>query len=621
VIPIVSGTAESSVAGEDRLPDRRQDFGMTGNGEGEGTPEISTSGMRARDSYGSGVSPFRPAARRPVLHRMMPVSEHLPGYRGDTLRRDLLAGLTVAALALPAAMAYAELAGLSPVAGLYALLLPTVAYTLLGSSRQLIVGPEGSIAALAATALVPLAGDDPGRYASLAALLALLVGASFLVARLIRLGWVADYFSRAVLIGYIHGVAVVLIVGQLGKLLGLDVDAQDPLPQLAEVAREVAGLSGITLTIGAICLASLLLLRWRAPKVPGPLVVVVLAIAASAALGLAEEGVAVVGEIPAGLPAITVPDLHPGDALALMPAALGIFFVSFSDQILTARSFAGRHGQHVRADTELAAMGAANLAAGITQGFPIGASSSRTAVNDQMGGRTQLSGLIGAAAIAVVLLFLTEPMQYLPKATLGAVIVAAAIGLVDRQAWRGLARTSRVEVAIAAVTLAGVVAVGVLEALVVAVALSIVDVARRSATPHDAVLGWVERQGRYADIRLHPRARVIPGVLVYRLDDRLFFANASYVKGRVREAIHGAPTPVDWFVFDAEGLTHVDATGVDALTELIRSLRTDQITFVFARLKGPMRQDLRAAGVLDLVGQAHLYPTVQAAVQAARPVV
>jgi MFS superfamily sulfate permease-like transporter len=243
--------------------------------------------------------------------------------------------------------------------------------------------------------------------------------------------------------------------------------------------------------------------------------------------------VAVVGEIPPGLPGLEVPNLMLTDTLALLPAALGIFFVSFSDHILTARTFAGRHGQHVRVNTELAAMGAANLAAGITQAFPVGASGSRTAVNDQMGGRTQRSGLIGAAAIAVVLLFLTEPMRYLPKATLGAVIVAAAIGL------------------------------------------------------------------------------------VYRLDDRLFFANASYVKGRVREAIHGAPTPVEWFVFDAEGLTHVDATGVDALTELIRSLRTDQITFVFARLKGPMRQDLREAGVLDLVGEAHLYPTVQAAVQAA----
>jgi sulfate permease, SulP family len=590
---------------------------MTRNGEGEDSPETSASGERARDRYGREASPFQPAARRPVLHRMVPVSEQLPDYHGGTLRRDLLAGVTVAALALPAAMAYAELAGLSPVAGLYALLLPTVAYTLLGSSRQLIVGPEGSIAALVATALVPLAADDPGRYASLAALLAVLVGAIFLAARLVRLGWVADYFSRAVLIGYIHGVAVVLIVGQLGKLFGLDIDAQDPLPQLAEVARELTGLSGTTLAVGVACLAPLLLLRWRAPKIPGPLVVVVLAIAASAALGLADDGVAVVGEIPPGLPGIELPALRIADVVALLPAALGIFFVSFSDEILTARSFAGKHGQHVRGDQELAAMGVANLAAGITQSFPVGASGSRTAVNDQMGGRTQFSGLIGAGAIALVLLFLTEPMQYLPKATLGAVIVAAAIGLIEPAAWRGLARTSRVEVAIAAVTMAGVVVVGVLEALLVAVALSIVDVVRRSATPHDAVLGWVERLGRYADVRLHPNATVTPGVLVYRLDDRLFFANASYVRGRIREAVDGAPTPVRWLVFDAEALSHVDATGADALERIYHSLREEGITLTLARLKGPMRHELRDAGVLDLVGEDHLYPTVRAAVQAA----
>jgi len=590
---------------------------MTRNGEGEGTPQPSASGNSGRDSYGRGVSPFRPAARKPVLHRVVPVSEQLPSYRGGVLRRDLLAGVTVAALALPAAMAYAELAGLSPVAGLYALLLPTVAYALLGSSRQLIVGPEGSIAALTATALVPIAADDPERYASLAAVLALLVGGVFLLARIVRLGWVADYLSRAVLIGYIHGVAVVLVCGQLGKLLGLDIDAGDPLPQLVEVARELTSVSGSTVAVAVASLVPLLLLRWRFPKLPGPLLVVVLAIAASWALMLAEEGVAVVGEIPPGLPALDLPTAPLGDLLALVPAALGIFFVSFADEILTARSFAGHHGQHVRADTELAAMGAADLAAGITQGFPIGASGSRTAVNDQMGGRTQISGLLAAAAIALVLLFLTEPMQYLPKATLGAVIVGAAIGLVDPSAWRGLARTGRAEVAIAAVAMAGVVAVGVLKALLVAVALSIVDVARRSATPHDAVLGWVERLGRYADVRLHRSARVTPGVLVYRLDDRLFFANASYVKGRVREAVHGAPTPVRWFVFDAEALTHVDATGVDALTTLIRSLHDEEITFVFARLKGPMRQNLREAGVLDLVPEANLYPTVRAAVDAA----
>jgi high affinity sulfate transporter 1 len=565
------------------------------------------------------TSPFRPPARRPLIHQVVPVSEELPRYRGKTLGRDLLAGLTVAALAVPAAMAYAEIAGLSPVVGLYALLLPAVAYTVFGSSRQLIIGPEGSVAALVGAAVIPLAGADAERRGSLAALLALLVGVVFLLGRLARLGWIADYLSRSVLIGYIHGVAVVLIVGQLGKLLGLNISAQKPPAQVLEVAREVTDANWPTVAVGGVCLSALLLARWLFRKIPGPLIVVTLAIIASAALDLAARGVAVVGDIPAGLPSLDIPGLRPRDMLALLPAALGIFFVSFSDEILTARSFAGRHRQHVRADAELAAMGAANLAAGISQGFPIGASGSRTAVNDQMGGRTQFSGLLAAGAVALVLLFLTEPMRYLPKATLGAVIVAAAVGLVDPAAWRGLARISRVEVAIAAVTMAAVVVVGVLQALLLAVALSVVDAIRRSATPHDAVLGWSERLGRYADVQVHPKAQTLPGVVVYRLDDRLFFANATYVQARIREAIDGTATPVRWLVFDAEALNHVDASGVQMLSELIPSLARESITFVLARLKEPMTKYLADAGILNLVGDDHIFPTVRAAVRNAPP--
>ena len=567
--------------------------------------------------YRRGRSPFQPPARRPLLARLVPVSERLPGYGGGKLRRDLLAGVTVAALALPAAMAYGELAGLTPVDGLYTLLLPAVVYTLLGSSRQVIVGPEGSIAAMVAAAVIPLAADDPQRAAALSSLLALLVGAVYLVARLIRLGWVADYFSQAVLLGYLHGVAVVLIIGQLGKVIGITPAAEGPLPTLVEVVRRVGEFHGPTVAVGVVSLAVLLLLRWRFRQFPGPLVVVVAAIAASYALDLAADGVALVGDIPSGLPSVRLPDVNLGDSLALLPAALGIFFVSYSDEILVARSYAGRRGEHVRADAELGAMGAASLAAGITQGFPIGASGSRTAVNDQMGARSQLSGLLSAVVIGLVLLFLTTPMEYLPKATLGAVIVAAAIAIMNPAAWRGLARASRVEVAIAAITMAGVITVGVLEALLVAVALSIVDVVRRSAIPHDAVLGWDERMGRYTDVSVHRKAVITPGVLVYRLDDRLFFANAGYVTGRIHEAVNGNPTPVRWLVFDGEALSHVDATGAGALRDLVRSFQADGVTFVFARVKTPMRHELEEAGVVELVGRDHLYPTVRAAVEAA----
>ena len=572
------------------------------------------SGDDAGASYESEASPFQRPARRPLLQRLVPVTEHVRGYRGDTLRRDLIAGVTVAALALPASLAYAEIAGLSPVIGLYALLLPALAYAVFGSSRQVIVGPDGSIAALVGSAVIPLAVDPTDR-APLAALLAILVGAVFLGAWLARLGWIADYFSRPVLIGYIHGVAVVLIVGQLGNLLGLSISGQTPPAEVIEVIREITALSWTTLAIGMTCLVLLLLLGWLVPKVPGPLIVVVLAIVISAVVGLASSGVAIIGPIPSGLPSLDLPSFQFSDVLTLLPAAVGIFFVAFTSEILIARSAAGNHGQRVHANTELAAMGAINLSAGISQGFPIGASGSRTAVNDQMGARTQISGLLAAVVIALVLLFLTEPIQYLPRAALGAVIVTAAIGMIDPVAWRSLARVSRVEVAIAAVTMAGVITVGVLRALLLAVALSVVDAVRRSATPHDAVLGWVERLDRHADVRLHPTATIVPGVLIYRLDDRLFFANANYVKGRIREAIAGAPAPVRWLVFDAEALNHVDVTGVGMLTELIESLHTESITFVFARLHGPVADRLQEAGVLDLVGEERSYPTVSAAVQ------
>jgi sulfate permease, SulP family len=577
---------------------------------------MNKDGDGAGQRYEGDTSPFQRPARRPLLQRLVPIIEHVPGYRAGTLRRDLLAGVTVAALALPASLAYAEIAGLSPVIGLYALLLPAIAYTFFGSSRQLIVGPEGSISALVGTAIIPLTAD-PEQRASLAALLALLVGGVFLGARLARLGWIADYFSRPVLIGYLHGVAIVLIVGQLGKLFGLSIGAQTPPGKIFEFIKEITDISWLTLAVGAVSLVVLLLTRWLSRKLPGALLVVVLAIVVSAVAGLAEQGVAVVGHIPAGLPSVELPGVRPSDILTLLPPAVGIFFVGFSSQILIARSFAGRHGQHIEANAELVAMGAANLVAGISQGLSVGASDSRTAVNDQMGARTQVSGLITAVVIGLVLLFLTGPMQYLPTATLGAVIVVAALGLVNFDDWRGLARISRVEVAIALITMVGVVTVGVLRALLLAVALSVVDAVRRSAAPHDAVLGWVERLDRYADVQLHPSAKVVPGVLVYRLDDRLFFANTSYVEGRIREAISGAPAPVDWLVFDAESLNHVDATGVRMLTELIESLREESITFVFARLHGPTSNRLAEAGVLDLVGEDHLYPTVRAAVQAA----
>jgi SulP family sulfate permease len=565
----------------------------------------------APEPYASSA-PFRPAKPDPLLQRAIPVAKELPGYRALAARRDLLAGVTVAALAIPSAMAYAELAGLPAVAGLYALLLPTLAYAFLGSSRQLIVGPEGSLSALVAAAVLALATAGSPEALELAGAMALLVAACFLIARVFRLGWLADYLSRPVLVGYIHGVAVVLIVGQLGKLTGIDVDAGDPIPQLVELGREIGDVSAPTLAVGAAALALLLTARYLTPRLPAALVVVIGAIVASKALGLDEHGVAVVGDIPAGLPDLRVPSPPWEDVVALAPAAAGLFLVSFADEVLTARSFAGRHGQHIRVDQELLAMSVASAAAGVTQGLPVGASGSRTAVNDSMGARSQIAGLLAAGAILLVLLFLTAPIAYLPKAVLGAVIITAAIGLIEPAVWRELANTDKVELTIAAVTAAGVIITGVLEAILFAVGLSMVDVVRRSARPHDAVLGWVDSLGRWADVARNNDAKVTPGVVVYRLDDRLFFANASYVKGRVQEALRGAPTVTTALVLDAEGMTHVDSAGLQALEDLAGTLEDDGIALHFARAKHPIADRLT-----ERVDGAHFHGTVRAAVQAA----
>src|SRR5262245_6652206 len=488
------------------------------------------------------ATPFAPEAQQPLRERAFPIAGHLAGYRKRALRKDLIAGITVAALAMPAGMAYAQLAGLPPVTGLYALLLPPVAYALFGSSRRLIVGPEAAIALMTAGAVAPLAGGSATKYAELAAALGVVVAVIYAAARLLRLGWLADYFSRPVLVGYIHGVAVVLIIGQLEKLFGLSIDAADPLPQLAEAISEIGSASVVTTAVGFASLAVVLLLRRFVPRAPGALIVVVAGIVVSYIADLSAHGVATVGTIPAGLPSLALPHAGFADALQLVPAALGLFAVGHADASRTGRSVAGQAREHVRANQELVALGAANLAGGLCQGFPVGASGSRTAVNAQVGGRTQAVGIFSAIVIAIVLLFLTEPVSYLPSACLGAVIVAAALGLIDPAAWHGLARLGRSEVLIAAVTMFAVVLFGVLQALIVAVALSIVDVVRRSARPHDAVLGWVDRLDRYADVSLHPSAVVTPGVVVYRLDDRLFFGNAEYVKGRINEAIASART-------------------------------------------------------------------------------
>jgi len=540
----------------------------------------------------------------------------LRGYSSNSLRVDVLAGVALAALAVPQGMAYAQTAGLPVQAGLYGLMLPLVAYAALGSSRSLMTGPTATSALLVAPALAAVS-SDPADYPALAAMLALLVGAVFVLARLLRLGWISDYFSAAVLLGFLTGLALTLVSGQLDDVTGVAVEGDTPLQEYASFVSNVAtGTDPLTVLIGALTLVALLVGGRFLPKFPMLLVVTALSIGASALWRLGDRGIVLVGEIPPGLPSLTWPSVSLTQAAALLPLAVGIALVAFSDATLTARSLSRPDAPPVDTDQELLALAGLNLSAGISQSFPLGSSGSRTAVNIRLAGRTQVVGLVQAAGVALVLLFLTGALALLPKATLGAVIVYAAIGLMDIGAWRAMLRGARGELVIAVITVVGMLTIGLLASLVLAVLLSVLDVVRRSAQPRDAVLGWSPDLARFVDVQRHRDAELFPGIVVYRLDDRLFFANCRYFSARVREAISTAPPPVTTLVFDAESVTDLDTSGAQALAAVMAELRQDGVRFVLARSRTTFEEQLRTTGYDDLIPAEDRFATVRAAVSA-----
>jgi sulfate permease, SulP family len=567
-----------------------------------------------RDAY-NGRKPFSSAHKPPLSTRYLPLVASLRKYDRSRLRTDGVAGITVAALALPASMAYADIAGLPVTAGLYSLLLPLVVYALLGSAPWLVVGPESTIALLVAAGLAPLAVAGTAEYTTLAAALAVIVGAFYLGARLLRLGWIADYFSQAVLVGYITGVAILIVLGQLGKLVGLTSEHDNKVIAVGDIVWHLGEANGATVALAVFSLLLLVGLRRLAPRFPAALLVVVLGIVASWSLDLAAHGVTIAGPVPAGLPDFAFPRVGGQDLVKLVGVAGGIFLVGFSDSILTARSFAAQRGERIDGDQELLAFSAANAAAGVTQGMPVGTAGSRTGVNLSMGATSQVSGLVAAGFIFVVLVFLTEPIQYLPAATLAAIIVTGAVRLIDPAQWRSLGRSDRAELAIAVVTAVAVINLGVLVALVVAVVLSLLDVVRRIARPHDAVLGWSPADLRYADVSSGPDVAVTPSVVVYRFSDRLFFANVHFFKRRVWAAVDAAPKPIRHLVLDMAGVPGMDSSAAAGLRELHDGLLARSVSLQIARATDPLEASMDRLGMVELIGTDHFYATVTAAVE------
>jgi high affinity sulfate transporter 1 len=548
--------------------------------------------------------------------RLLPGLTVLTGYRRAWLRGDLIAGITVAAYLIPQVMAYAGVAGLPPVAGLWAIVPPLMLYALLGSSRQLSVGPESTTALMTALVIAPLAGGDPSRYARLAAALAVMVGLLCLACWALRLGFVADLLSKPILVGYLAGVALIMIVGQLGKLTGVPVAGESFFTQLWSFVRNASHVHVGTLLLAGAVLVLLYVAQWRFPAVPAPLLAVLLATGAVGVFGLEQHGVRVVGRIPAGLPDPTLP--HVADLWHLLLPALGLLLVGYTDNVLTARAFANRDDgdESVNANQELLALGAANLGTGLLSGFPVSSSGSRTALGDAAGSRTQLYSLVALVWVVATLLFLGPLLAHFPTAALGGIVVYAATRLIDLHGFRRLAAFRRSELLLALAALGGVLVLNILYGVLVAVALSVAEMLARVARPHDAILGIVPGLAGMHDVDDYPAARTTLGLVVYRYDSPLFFANAEDFRRRALAAVDGQPAPVAWFILNAEANVEVDITALEAVESVRAELERRGIVFALARVKRDLLDDLDAFGLTASVGPDRIFPTLPTAVAA-----
>ena len=540
------------------------------------------------------------------------------GYQRSWLRGDVLAGLTVVAYLVPQAMAYATVAGLAPVAGLWASLLPLLIYSVMGSSRYLSAGTESSTALMTATALAPLAAGDSGRYATLAAVLAGLVGVVCVSAGLLRFGFIADLLSRPVLIGYMAGVALIMVAGQLGKLTGTTVTGDDFIAEVRSLLEALPTVHWPTLTFSAAVLAALLVITRLAPRAPGPFIAVALASAAVAVFSLDRHGIQVIGAVPAGLPPVGLSSVPLTDLATLSAASGGVALVAFSDSVLNARVFAARKGETIDANVELRALGLCNMGSAGCHGFPGSSSASRTVLGEMVGARSQMYSLVALSLLLVVMLFAHGLLATFPTAALGAMVVYAAFRLIDIAAFRRLAKFRRSELILALLTALAVLMFGVLYGVLAAVGLSILDLLRRVARPHDSVLGFVPGVPGMHDIADYPQAQLEPGLLVYRYDAPLFFANAEDFRTRAMAAVDANPDPVRWFVLNAEANVEVDLTALDAVEQLRHDLNRRGIVFAMARVTWHLREALDAAGLLEKIGEDNIYPTLPTAVQAYR---
>jgi high affinity sulfate transporter 1 len=529
---------------------------------------------------------------------------------------DLLAGVAVAAVEIPTALAYAELAGFPPVVGLYASILPLIPYAFVGSSPQLIVGPDAATCALVAAALEPLANGNPLHYLDLSVTLSILVGTLCIIGGLLRLGAIANFLSRPVLIGFLNGMALTIVSGQLGKLCGFAVRTDTGFfLRLADFVSKLPQIHIPTLILGTATLVLIFVTGKIAPRLPSALVGVCGGIAVMSVVDSEKWGITTLGTVPVGFlwPHFTASFIS--DTAHLLPDAAAIALICFCGSMASAKSFAVKNGYEIEPDRELVALGLANVTSGLSSGFPIAGTDSRTAINDITGGKSRVSGLTAAFIMGAILTLFTDPLAYVPTASLGAVLILAGASLFDfRSVWK-MRDISRSEFALSIIATLGVATIGVLPGIALTVSLSLMLLIRRASSPDDAILGQVPGVDGFMDISEYPNAKAIPELLIYRFDAALLFFNADYFKRRVHEVVASSDSHLRLFVFDMEAINVIDVTGLDALEEVRSMLASKGIAFAVARAKAQIRDKLNRAGYSERIGAANFHTSVRSAVK------
>jgi len=554
---------------------------------------------------------------RGILH-WLPIMRTLKDYKREWFIHDVIAGLVLTAILVPVGMAYASVSGLPAIYGLYATIIPLIAYAIFGPSRIMILGPDSALAGLIAAAIIPLAAGNGDKAIVLAGMLAVLTGALCIVAGLVQFGFITDLLSKPVRIGYLNGIALTVLIGQLPKVFGFPASGNNFLQETNGLIQGIVNgqINWISFAIGFSCLMLILGCRKWASRIPGVLIAVAGATMIASLLDLSTTaGIAVVGPLPEGLPRFQIPAVSFHELGTLFTAAVAIALVAFADMSTLSRTFALRAGQEVDSNQEIIALGTANMATGFFQGFPVTSSASRTPVAESAGAKTQITGLVGALCIALLLIFSPNLLKNLPQAVLGAVVICACISLVEVRALVRLYKLRREEFVFSIVCFLGVISLGVIKGIFIAIGLALLAFIWRAWHPYDAVLGHVEGLNSYHDISRHPEARQIPGLVLFRWDAPLFFANAEAFRENILHAIAKAPTPTRWVVVTAEPITDVDTTAADILAELDNQLHEAGMDLFFAEMKGPVKDMLKRYGLFNRLGVDNFFPTIEQAVE------